>query len=240
MVPLLSVYPLAGLSCQGRRPTGGVGFVTDRGDRCQHRNFLSQCVYIQGEEDEASVYRGWDEVSLLRASLNGEVEAWGEIVVRYKQAVFGLCLGFLRNRADAEDLTHDAFIRAYENLRRYQLERKFSTWLFTVAANLCRNRLRYRRYHPVIEPLDLQEGGIDPAAAVAREDRQVRVKRALESLSPGYRSPLVLRYYNELSYREIGELLSLPEGTIKTRIHRAKVMLKQELERDGVVHHERG
>lgn len=240
MVPLLSVYPLAGLSCQGRRPTGRGGFVTDRGDRCQHRNFLSQCVYIQGEEDEESVYRGWDEVSLLRASLNGEVEAWGEIVVRYKQAVFGLCLGFLRSRADAEDLTHDAFIRAYENLRRYQLERKFSTWLFTVAANLCRNRLRYRRYHPVIEPLDLQEGGIDPAAAVAREDRQVRVKRALERLSPGYRSPLVLRYYNELSYREIGELLSLPEGTIKTRIHRAKVMLKQELERDGVVHHERG
>lgn len=192
------------------------------------------------EEDGASVYRGWDEVSLLRASLNGEVEAWGEIVSRYKQAVFGLCLGFLRNRADAEDITHDAFIRAYENLRRYRLEHKFSTWLFTVASNLCRNRLRYRRYHPVVEPADAPEGGIDPATAVAREDRQLRVKAALDRLPPGYRMPLVLRYYNDLAYRDIAETLALPEGTIKTRIHRAKVMLKHELERDGVIHHERG
>jgi len=217
-----------------------VGFVPGRGDRCRVRNFVAQGVYIEGKEDEASVYRGWDEVSLLRASLNGEVEAWGEVVCRYKQAVFGLCLGFLRNRADAEDITHDAFIRAYENLRRYHLERKFSTWLFTIAANLARNRLRYRRYHPVVEPPDAQDGGIDPAGAVAREDRQARVRQAVDVLPPAYRSPLVLRFYNDLSYREIGEALSLPEGTIKTRIHRAKVMLKQELERDGVIQHERG
>ncbi|MCX6096407.1 MAG: sigma-70 family RNA polymerase sigma factor [Candidatus Bipolaricaulota bacterium] len=186
------------------------------------------------------MYRVLDEVSLLRASLNGEVEAWGEMVCRYKQAVFGLCLGFLRNRADAEDITHDAFIRAYENLRRYRLERKFSTWLFTIAANLCRNRLRYRRYHPVFEPPDAAEGGVDPAAAVAREDRQLRVKKALDRLPPGYRMPLVLRYYNDLSYRDIAETLSLPEGTIKTRIHRGKLILKEEMERDGVIHHERG
>lgn len=186
------------------------------------------------------MYRVWDEVSLLRASLSGEVEAWGEIVSRYKEAVFGLCLGFLRNRADAEDIAHDAFIRAYENLRRYHLEKKFSTWLFTIASNLCRNRLRYRRYHPVVASPDSTDGGIDPAAAVAREDRRARIKEALDQLPSGYRAPLVLRYYNELSYREIAELLSLPEGTIKTRIHRGKVILKEKIERDGVIHHERG
>ncbi|MCK4394894.1 sigma-70 family RNA polymerase sigma factor, partial [Candidatus Bipolaricaulota bacterium] len=90
----------------------------------------------------------------MRASLEGETEAWGEIVVRYKEAVFGLCLGFLRNRADAEDITHDTFIRAYENLRRYRPEKRFCTWIFTIASNLCRNRLRHRRYHPVISPSD--------------------------------------------------------------------------------------
>ena len=99
-------------------------------------------------------------MSLLRASLAGETEAWGEIVSRYKEAVFGLCLGFLRNRADAEDLTHDAFIRAYVNLRRYRLDKKFSTWLFTIASNLCRNRLRYRRYHPVAPPRFRSMGGM--------------------------------------------------------------------------------
>ncbi len=192
------------------------------------------------EEGQDRVYHVQDEVSLLRASLAGETEAWGEIVVRYKDAVFGLCLGFLRNRADAEDITHDAFIRAYTNLRRYKLERKFSTWLFTVASNLCRNRLRYRRYHPVISPPDQVSGGNDPAYIVAREDRSAAVRSAIDRLPASYRAPIVLRYYNELAYKEIAEILSLPEGTIKTRIHRGKMLLKQEMEKYGVIHYESG
>ena len=197
-------------------------------------------MYILSEEETGSVYRAKDEVSLLRASLAGETEAWGEMVSRYKQAVFGLCLGFLRNRADAEDIAHDAFIRAYENLRRYKLEKRFSTWLFTIASNLCRNRLRYRRYHPVVSPPDQLSGGMDPAAVVAREDRWDRVRKGLDQLPTGYRAPLVLRFYNDLSYREIAEVLSIPEGTVKTRIHRGKVMLKQVIEKDGVMQHENG
>lgn len=186
------------------------------------------------------MYHVQDEVSLLRASLAGETEAWGEIVVRYKDAVFGLCLGFLRNRADAEDITHDAFIRAYVNLRRYKLDKKFSTWLFTVTSNLCRNRLRYRRYHPVVSPPDQVSGGNDPAHIVAREDRSAAVRAAIDRLPASYRSPIVLRYYNELAYKEIAEILSLPEGTIKTRIHRGKMLLKQVMEKDGVIHYESG
>jgi len=176
------------------------------------------------------VYRGQDEVSLLRCSLAGETEAWGEIISRYKDAVFGLCVGFLRNRADAEDITHDAFIRAYVNLRRYDLERRFSTWLFTIAANLCRNRLRYHRNHPVVELPDQIRGGPDPATVVAREDRHAHVREALTHIPYGYRAPLVLRFYNDLSYREIADILAIPEGTVKTRIHRGKAMLKQRLE----------
>lgn len=146
---------------------------------------------------------------------------------RYKDAVFGLCLGFMRNRADAEDMTHDAFIRAYDNLRRYHLDKRFSTWIFTIAANLCRNRLRYRKNHPVVEPPKQMPGGRDPASIVAGEDRQHQIQRALNALPYGYRAPLVLRFYNDLSYREIGEILGIPEGTVKTRIHRGKAMLKE-------------
>ena len=186
------------------------------------------------------MYQLLDEVSLIRASLEGDTEAWGEIVSRYKDAVYGLCLGFMRQPADAEDMSHDAFIRAYENLRRYHLDKRFSTWLFTIASNLCRNRLRYRRYHPVVAPPDQMPGGRDPAHAVAREDRHDKVRTALHQLPYPYRAPLVLRYYNDLSYKEIAEVLSLPEGTVKTRIHRAKVQLKQVLEKDGVVRHETG
>ncbi|MEW5826357.1 MAG: sigma-70 family RNA polymerase sigma factor [Candidatus Bipolaricaulota bacterium] len=178
------------------------------------------------------MYRTQDEVSLLRASLNGEVEAWGEIVTRYRDAVFGLCLGFLRNRADAEDIAHDAFIRAYANLRRYKIERKFSTWVFTIAANLCRNRLRYRRNHPVVEWETDLEGSVDPARAVAREDRHKKVRESLTQLPYAYRAPLVLRFYNDLSYHEIAEVLAIPEGTVKTRIHRGKAMLREMLEEE--------
>jgi len=193
---------------------------------------------LDTEEADGSVYRKQDEVSLLRASLAGETEAWGEIVSRYKDAVFGLCLGFLRNRADAEDLTHDAFIRAYDNLRRYHLDKRFSTWIFTIAANLCRNRLRYRKNHPVVEqPLHLT-GGRDPASVVAGEDRQARIRQALNELPYAYRAPLILRFYNDLSYREIGDILAIPEGTVKTRIHRGKAMLKGLIEKDVMKHEE--
>ena len=176
------------------------------------------------------MYRNREEVSLLRASLDGETEAWGEIVSRYKDAVFGLCLGFLRNRADAEDIAQDAFIRAYNNLRRYKIEKRFSTWIFTIASNLCRNRLRYRKNHPVAEMPDGISGGRDPASIVATEDRHARVQVCLNRLPYGYRAPLVLRFYNDLSYREIADILSVPEGTVKTRIHRGKTMLKELLE----------
>jgi len=193
------------------------------------------CILVT-EEANRSVYHVQDEVSLLRASLAGETDAWGEIVSRYKDAVFGLCLGFLHNRADAEDMTHDAFIRAYKNLRRFRLDKKFSTWIFTIAANLCRNHLRYRRNHPVVEqPLHLS-GGTDPAVLVAREDRQKKVSRALARLPYSYRAPLVLRFYNDLAYREIGEILAMPEGTVKTRIHRGKAMLKELMEKDVIRH----
>ena len=204
----------------------------------EDETFLGRQVYSNAKEGRRRVYHVQDEVSLLRASLAGETDAWGEVVVRYKEAIFGLCLGFLRNRADAEDLTHDAFIRAYTNLHRYKLEKKFSTWLFTVASNLCRNRLRYRRYHPVIAPPDHVNGGNDPAHIVASEDRVNAVREAIDRLSTSYRAPLVLRYYNELSYKEIAEVLSLPEGTVKTRIHRGKLLLKQDMEKDGVVYYE--
>lgn len=173
------------------------------------------------------MYRVQDEVSLLRASLQGDTAAWGEMITRYKDAVFGLCLGFMRNRADAEDICHDAFIRAYMNLRRYDLERRFSTWLFTIAANLCRNQLRYRRNHPSTEePLQIR-GGRDPAKLLDAEERQNRVREALDKLPYSYRAPLVLRFYNELPYQEISDILAIPEGTVKTRIHRGKAMLKE-------------
>lgn len=175
-----------------------------------------------------------EELELLRRSLAGELEPWGEIVKRYKQAVFGIAMGILGNAADAEDATQDAFIKAYENLRRYDLSRRFSTWIFTIVSNGCKNRLRRERLSRRVPDATDVAGGADPAMETVLEERGRLIKEGLGALGFKYRAPLVLRYYSELNYREIAQILGLPEGTVKTRLHRGKAELKRILEQKGV------
>lgn len=177
---------------------------------------------------------GEGELELIRRSLNGEIEAWGEIVRRYKEAVFGVAMGILGNAADAEDISHDAFIRAYENLRRYDLSRRFSTWLFAITANLCKNKLRRERFFAPLRHASRIAAASNPAEQVAKEELSTKVRESLNELSFKYRAPLVLRFYADLDYKEIAQALDLPEGTVKTRLHRGKLELKRILEQKGV------
>jgi len=177
---------------------------------------------------------GEGELELIQQALQGNMDAWGEIVRRYKEAVFGVALGILGNPPDAEDAAQDAFIRAYENLRRYDLSRKFSTWIFTVTANICKNKLRRERFFAPLKNPGRVLGGEDPAEEVARDERQTLMQQALTTLDERYREPLILYYYADMEYKDIAEALGVPEGTIKTRIHRAKQALKEWLEARGV------
>ena len=173
------------------------------------------------------------ELELVQRSLEGDLEAWGEIVRRYKEAVFGVAFAILRNRADAEDATQEAFIRAYERLHYYDLSRKFSTWLFTVAANVAKNMLRKRR-RPDPQP---SPGRLpDPAEVVWKEEMQEAVKEAVWSLPDSYRAPLILRYWHEMDLAEIAQVLGLRVGTVKTRLHRGRALVKMRLAEQGVIH----
>jgi RNA polymerase sigma factor (sigma-70 family) len=151
--------------------------------------------------------------------------------MRYKDAVFGLCLGFLRNRADAEDITQDAFVRAYLNLRRYNLERKFSTWVFTIAANLCRNRLRYRRNHPVMEvDYEFEGGGTRPELSPASSGKSACARRSTHRRTISDAA----RLSSTTTCRTKRSGTSWPfRRTAKTRIHRGKAMLKLDKERES-------
>jgi|FaiFalFF_MnMetaG_3_1042247.scaffolds.fasta_scaffold01324_4 RNA polymerase sigma-70 factor (ECF subfamily) len=182
---------------------------------------------------------GAGELELIQRALHGDVDAWGEIVRRYKDAVFGIALGILGNPADAEDAAHDAFIRAYEGLHTFHLEKRFSTWIFAVTANVCKNKLRRERLFAPLKYISKLTKGSDPAQQLAQEERTRTIREAIEQLKPAYRMPLVLRYYADLDYKEIAEALGLPEGTVKTRLHRAKAELKRILEQKGVAHHAR-
>ncbi|MCI2429519.1 sigma-70 family RNA polymerase sigma factor [Candidatus Acetothermia bacterium] len=183
---------------------------------------------------------GEDELKLIRRSLDGDKNAWGEIVKRYKISVFGVALGILGNPADAEDAAQDAFIRAYQGLHTFHLDKRFSTWIFAITANLCKNKLRRDR---LLAPLKYitraTQSHHNPEAQLAQDQRSQTMRDALDQLSPKYRMPLVLRYYGDLEYKEIAEMMKLPEGTVKTRIHRAKSELKRLLEQKGVVGHAR-
>ncbi len=171
------------------------------------------------------------ELELLQRSLNGDLEAWGEIVSRYKEATFGIAVAILRNRADAEDAVQDAFVRAYERLRRYDLSRKFSTWLFTVTANVAKNALRKRRR----EPQPKEVWAADPAQMVWHEDMEKGVREAVWGLPESYRAPLVLRYWHDLPLEEISAVLGMRLGTVKTRLHRARALVRAELAARGVI-----
>ncbi|MFB6286061.1 MAG: RNA polymerase sigma factor [Candidatus Bipolaricaulia bacterium] len=191
-------------------------------------------MYIVGE---GSGEMGQGELELLQETLNGNLDAWGEIVRRYQDATYGIALGVLKNSADAEEITQDAFIRAYQKLDLYDMSKKFSTWLFTITSNLAKNRLRRERFTaPLKDTLQLF-GGEDPADAAERDERRSHVQEALASLDEKYRMPLVLRFYGELDYQEIADALGVPEGTIKTRIHRGKQTLQDRLTAKGVTDH---
>ncbi|MGC9530020.1 MAG: sigma-70 family RNA polymerase sigma factor [Candidatus Bipolaricaulaceae bacterium] len=172
------------------------------------------------------------ELELIQQSLDGDLEAWGEIVRRYKEAAFGVALAILRHRADAEDAVQEAFIRAYQRLHRYDTSRKFSTWLFTVTANVAKNMLRKRRRPDPPHPAVL---GPDPAEVIRREDVAAAVREVVWSLPEAYRVPLVLRYWHELDLAEIGRVLGLGVGTVKTRLHRGRGLVRSQLVERGVI-----
>lgn len=181
---------------------------------------------------------GESELGLIQRALNQDMEAWAQIMTNYKRAVFGIAYGLLRNAADAEDTAQEAFIRAYEKLHTYNMKQKFSTWLFTVTANLCKNKLRRARFVLPLRHVQQDEGD-DPAEIVAQDQLQQAVRRALGRLRFDYRAPLMLRFYADLDYQDIAQVLGVPEGTVKTRLHRAKQELKHLLDQEGGLEHGR-
>ncbi len=141
---------------------------------------------------------------------------------RYKDAVYGINLAILKDKAEAEDATQETFIKAWYNLEKYDMDRKFSTWIFTVASNISKNVVRKRDRWSFLKDLPLMRGSSTPEEVVETEKRIDGIRSAVFNLKDKYRVPLILRYWGEKSYAEISEILDIPEGTVKTRIYRGK------------------
>jgi RNA polymerase sigma-70 factor (ECF subfamily) len=171
--------------------------------------------------------------ALVEQTRRGEVDAYGELVRRYQTSVFNVCYRLLGERQDAEDLAQDAFLRAYQRLGTYDVERPFGPWIRKVAANLCLNTLqrhappRFPLDEEYDDPVDLDQP--DPADVHERATQAGQLRDALMSLPAHYRAVIELRHFQEMSYEEIARALSLPLSDVKTHLFRARRRLARQL-----------
>ena len=177
-----------------------------------------------------------DSADLLavQRALRGDEAGFRELVDRYTGLLFALSWRLLGDREEAADAVQEIFLRAYKALPRFRLGARFHTWLYTIALNWLRSRLRSRRSRSAVEARLLPpSGGPDPADVALDREAERLAAEALGRLHPRYREPFVLRHSQELSIREISEVLGLPEGTVKVRLHRARHLLAAALEGPG-------
>jgi len=173
---------------------------------------------------------------LVASTLNGERDAFAELVSRYQRPVYNLTYRMLGEAREAEDAAQEAFMRAYQHLKRYDTKRSFKTWLLSIASNYCIDRLRKRRltWLSLDEPLPphpaLNSNKPMPEQVAVNNERQSAVQALLSELQPDYRAAVVLRYWYDMSYAEIADTLDTTESAIKSRLFRARQMLAQKLE----------
>lgn len=170
----------------------------------------------------------------------GDQAAFEEIVVFYQDKVFQICFRMIGNRHEAEDLAQEAFIRAYINIHSYDDKRKFSTWLFRIATNVTIDRIRKKKPDYFLDAEVKGTEGLDMYSQLAKEqplpEEEVEslelrsyIQQQIMSLPVKYRSVIALRFVDELSLAEISEVLDIPIGTVKTRIHRGREALRKKL-----------
>lgn len=176
----------------------------------------------------------------IKQVLKGDQNAYADIVNLYQHKLYQVCYRMLSNKQEAEDIAQEAFIRAYINLHSFDQNRKFSTWIYRIATNLCIDRIRKKKPDYYLDAEVAGTEGLDmysqiaadgqlPEEAVEQMELQDRIQYEISRLPDKYRSVIVLRYIEELSLLEISEILDMPLGTVKTRIHRGREALRKQL-----------
>lgn len=182
------------------------------------------------------------ETRLAKLARNGDRAAFEELVQLYKDKIYHLAYRMLGNKQEAEDAVQETFLRVFLNLARYDEAQKFSTWIFRIGTNLCIDRLRKKRPNYSLDA-ELPEGeGGDWYSMLASEDpspedqlvlseTQSQIRQAIDVMPDKYKSVVVLRYLQDMSLQEIGDVLDMPVTTVKTRVHRGREFLRKQLEK---------
>lgn len=179
------------------------------------------------------------DTDIIEKVKNGDDQAFEELVVRYQNKIYNLALRMTGNADDAFDMTQEAFVRAWRGLETFQFESSFSTWLYRLASNLCIDFLRSqkrRRTVPLVfeedgeeKQYDLPDPHPEPEAVVLAAEEQRVLEQALNELEPEYRQIITMRVIDDLSYTQIAQILGVKEGTVKSRLSRARERLRKKV-----------
>jgi len=188
-------------------------------------------------EANLSAKAQYDVQLVKRAVEQHDQSAFTELLDRYKESVFYLLMKMVNNRDDAEDLTIEAFGKAFKNIEQYTPNYAFSTWLFRIATNNCIDFIRKKRMTTVSldksfmnddggeMTMDVRSETLDPEENLIRKQKNVLMQSLVTKLKPRYRVLVEMRYFQELSYEEIAEKLDLPLGTVKAQLFRSREFL---------------
>lgn len=171
----------------------------------------------------------------VQAALEGDQDAFAELVYAFQDSVYNLCYRMLSDRGEAEDAAQETFLRAYLNLQRYDPARSFKTWLLTIASNHCIDRIRRRRMtwlsieDDPLPALTLSSDEPEPEDASIKEEQSREIQALLQELNPDYRAAVALRYWYDYSYTEIADILDTTESAIKSRLFRARQILAEKI-----------
>lgn len=185
-----------------------------------------------------------EESAVILRVQQGDANAFEALVTAYQKQVYNLALRTVGNPEDAADLSQEAFLRAYRSIASFRGDSKFSVWLYRLTTNICIDFLRSRGRKPTVsltvegddeesEELDVADERYDPEENFQRAELQRAVQRGLNTLPKEFRTILILRELEGMSYAEIGEILHLEEGTVKSRLFRARSRLCEFLKQDG-------
>jgi RNA polymerase sigma factor (sigma-70 family) len=184
--------------------------------------------------------KGQYDYKLVQKALNDkDQKAYAELMSRYREPIYFMLLKMVNNKDDADDLTVEAFGKAFRRLEQYTPQFAFSTWLFKIATNNCIDFIRKKRIRAVsidagfqtddgdVIEISVKDSVMDPAEALQKEERIRKMREIVDKLKPRYRRLVELRYFDEKAYEEIAEELKLPLGTVKAQLFRAREFLFQ-------------
>ncbi|MDH4156663.1 MAG: sigma-70 family RNA polymerase sigma factor [candidate division Zixibacteria bacterium] len=178
----------------------------------------------------------YGDQELVKDCLNGNTEAFGELIDRYQKPIFNVALRFVNDYDEAQDITQTTFVRAFERLAGFRSELKFFSWLYRIAVNEALNTVK--RLRTKEELTEIAGGTPTPEESLCRSELETNIEEALMELQIDYRMAIVMRHFADLSYREMSFVLDIPVKTVKSRLFSARRLLCDILMQRGILAYE--